>query len=74
LKKTPLVSFILLNKKRRLKTVAKFFRAMGRLNIRADSALRISDPLEAVAEMCRITSTLDSSAGIIICILQRPAQ
>ncbi|HLA08264.1 MAG TPA: hypothetical protein VJ022_12510 [Anaerolineales bacterium] len=47
---------------------------MSRLNIRADSALRISDPLEAVAEMCRITSTLDSSAGIIICILQRPAQ
>jgi ribosomal protein S18 acetylase RimI-like enzyme len=45
----PLVSFILPNPKRRVKTVAKFFRAMGRLNIRANSAFGISDPLEGVA-------------------------
>lgn len=45
----PLVSFILPNKKTRVKTVAKFFRAMGRLNIRAGSAFGVSDPLEGVA-------------------------
>ena len=45
----PLVSFILPNRKTRVKTVAKFFRAMGRLNIRAESAFGIGDPLEGVA-------------------------
>ncbi|MBC7877082.1 MAG: GNAT family N-acetyltransferase [Anaerolineales bacterium] len=45
----PLVSFILPNKKTRIKTVAKFFRAMGRLNIQNNMAFGISDPLEGVA-------------------------
>ena len=45
----PLVSFILPNKRTRVKTIAKFFRAMGRLNIRAGSAFGVSDPLEGVA-------------------------
>jgi ribosomal protein S18 acetylase RimI-like enzyme len=45
----PLVSYILPNKKTRVKTVAKFFRAMGRLNIRAESAYGVGDPLEGVA-------------------------
>ena len=45
----PLVSFILPNERTRVKTVAKFFRAMGRLNIRANSAFGVSDPLEGVA-------------------------
>jgi GNAT superfamily N-acetyltransferase len=45
----PLVSFILPNGKTRVKTVAKFFRAMGRLNIRAGSAFGAGDPLEGVA-------------------------
>ena len=45
----PLVSFILQNKKTRVKTITKFFRAMGRLNIRAGSAFGVSDPLEGVA-------------------------
>ena len=45
----PLVSFILPNKKTRVKTVAKFFRAIGRLNIRAGSAFGIGEPLQGVA-------------------------
>ena len=45
----PLVSYILPNSKTRVRTVAKFFRAMGRLNIRAGSAFGVSDPLEGVA-------------------------
>jgi len=45
----PLVSFILPTKKTRVKTVAKFFRAMGRLNIRGNMAFGIADPLEGVA-------------------------
>lgn len=45
----PLVSFILPNSKTRVKTVAKFFRAMGRLNIRAGSAFGAGDPLEGAA-------------------------
>lgn len=45
----PLVSFILPNAKNRVRTVAKFFRAIGRLNIRAGSAFGVSDPLEGVA-------------------------
>ena len=45
----PLVSYILPNKKIRVKTITKFFRAMGRLNIRAGSAFGVSDPLEGVA-------------------------
>lgn len=45
----PLVSFILPNQSTRVKTVAKFFRAVGRLNIRAGSAYGVSDPLEGVA-------------------------
>ena len=45
----PLVSFILPNRKTRVKTVAKFFRAMGRLNIQNNLAFGISDPLEGVA-------------------------
>ena len=45
----PLVSFILPNPKTRVKTVAKFFRAMGRLNIRTGSAFGAGDPVEGVA-------------------------
>lgn len=45
----PLVSFILRNKKTRVKTVAKFFRAMGRLNIRTNSAFGVGEPLQGVA-------------------------
>ena len=45
----PLVSFIVPNKKKRVKTVVKFFRAMGRLNIRAKSAFGVGDPLQGVA-------------------------
>ena len=45
----PLVAFILPNKKTRVKTVAKFFRAMGRLNIQNKLAFGVSDPLEGVA-------------------------
>ncbi len=45
----PLVSFILPNAKTRVKTVAKFFRAMGRLNIRAGSAFGVGEPLQGVA-------------------------
>lgn len=45
----PLVSFILPIRKTRVKTIAKFFRAMGRLAIRNDSAFGVSDPLEGVA-------------------------
>jgi len=45
----PLVSFILPNSKTRVKTVAKFFRAMGRLNIRANSAFGAGEPLQGVA-------------------------
>jgi GNAT superfamily N-acetyltransferase len=45
----PLVSFILPNPRTRVQTVAKFFRAMGRLNIRAGSAFGVSEPLEGVA-------------------------
>jgi len=45
----PLVSFILPNAKTRVQTIAKFFRAMGRLNIRNQQAFGISDPLEGVA-------------------------
>lgn len=47
--KDPLVSFILPNSKTRVKTVAKFFRAMGRLNIRAGSAFGVGEPLQGVA-------------------------
>ena len=47
--KDPLVSFILPNAKTRVKTVAKFFRAMGSLNIRAGSAFGIGEPLQGVA-------------------------
>jgi ribosomal protein S18 acetylase RimI-like enzyme len=45
----PLVSFILPNKKTRVKTVAKFFRAMGKLNIQNNMAFGIGNPLEGVA-------------------------
>ncbi|HET9906314.1 MAG TPA: GNAT family N-acetyltransferase [Anaerolineales bacterium] len=45
----PLVSFILPKKETRVKTVAKFFRAMGRLNIQNKLAFGVSDPLEGVA-------------------------
>lgn len=45
----PLVSFILPKKENRVKTVAKFFRAMGRINIQNNFAFGISDPLEGVA-------------------------
>lgn len=45
----PLVSFILPNRKMRVKTVAKFFRAVGRLAIKNDSAFGVSEPLEGVA-------------------------
>lgn len=45
----PLVAFILPNKKTRVKTVAKFFRAMGRLNIQNQLAFGAGDPLEGVA-------------------------
>lgn len=45
----PLVSFILPNSKTRVKTVAKFFRAMGRLAIKNGSAFGVSEPLEGVA-------------------------
>ncbi|MCC6299971.1 MAG: GNAT family N-acetyltransferase [Anaerolineales bacterium] len=45
----PLVSFILPNAQTRVRTVAKFFRAMGRLNIRAGSAFGIGKPLQGVA-------------------------
>ena len=45
----PLVAFIVPNKKTRVKTVAKFFRAMGRLNIQNKLAFGVSDPLEGVA-------------------------
>jgi ribosomal protein S18 acetylase RimI-like enzyme len=45
----PLVSFILPDRKTRVKTIAKFFRAMGRLNIRAGNAFGVSNPLEGVA-------------------------
>lgn len=45
----PLVSFILPNPKTRVKTVAKFFRAVGRLAIRNGSAFGVSEPLEGVA-------------------------
>lgn len=45
----PLVSFILPNKKTRVKTVAKFFRAMGKLNIQNNMAFGIGDALEGVA-------------------------
>lgn len=44
-----LVSFILPNPKTRVKTIAKFFRAVGRLNIRAGSAFGIGEPLQGVA-------------------------
>jgi ribosomal protein S18 acetylase RimI-like enzyme len=45
----PLVSFILPNQKTRVKTITKFFRAMGRLAIRNGLAFGVSDPLEGVA-------------------------
>ena len=45
----PLVSFILPNPKTRVKTIAKFFRAVGRLNIRAGNAFGIGEPLQGVA-------------------------
>ncbi len=45
----PLVSFILPNASTRVKTVAKFFRAMGRLNIRAGNAFGIGKPLQGAA-------------------------
>lgn len=45
----PLVSFILPNPKTRVHTVAKFFRAMGRLAIQNDQAFGVGDPLQGVA-------------------------
>lgn len=45
----PLVSFILLNPKTRVHTVAKFFRAMGRIAIQNGLAFGVSNPLEGVA-------------------------
>ena len=45
----PLVSLILPKQKTRVKTVAKFFRALGRINIQNNLAFGISDPLEGVA-------------------------
>lgn len=45
----PLVAYILPNRKTRVQTVAKFFRAMGRINIRSGSAFGAGDPLEGVA-------------------------
>lgn len=45
----PLVAFILPNTKTRVKTVAKFFRAMGRLNIQNQLAFGAGEPLEGVA-------------------------
>ena len=59
----PLVSFILPRAKSRVKTVAKFFRAMGRLNIRAGSAFGVSDPLEGVA-VWSFPNKSSSSAGL----------
>jgi GNAT superfamily N-acetyltransferase len=45
----PLVAFILPNQKTRVKTVSKFFRAMGRINIQNNMAFGVSEPLEGVA-------------------------
>lgn len=45
----PLVAFILPNQKTRVGTVAKFFRAMGRINIQNNLAFGVSNPLEGVA-------------------------
>jgi ribosomal protein S18 acetylase RimI-like enzyme len=45
----PLVSFTLPNAKTRVKNVAKFFRALGRLNIRAGCAFGIGEPLQGAA-------------------------
>jgi hypothetical protein len=45
----PLVLFILPKPKTCVNTIAKFFRAMGRLSIRVGSAFGVSDPLEGVA-------------------------
>lgn len=45
----PLVSFILPNHKTRIKTVSKFFRAMGRIAIQNGLAFGVSNPLEGVA-------------------------
>jgi ribosomal protein S18 acetylase RimI-like enzyme len=45
----PLVSFILPNQKTRVKTVSKFFRAIGRIAIRNGLAFGVSNPLEGVA-------------------------
>ena len=45
----PLISYILPNQKTRVKTVAKFFRAMGKLAIRNGFAFGVSEPLEGVA-------------------------
>ena len=45
----PLISFILPNHKTRVHTVAKFFRAMGRIAIRNGLAFGVSNPLEGVA-------------------------
>ena len=45
----PLVAYILRNRKTRVKTVAKFFRAMCRINIQNNMAFGVSEPLEGVA-------------------------
>ena len=45
----PLISFILPKQKTRVKTVSKFFRAMGRIAIQNGLAFGISNPLEGVA-------------------------
>jgi ribosomal protein S18 acetylase RimI-like enzyme len=59
----PLVAFILPNAKTRVRTVAGFFRAMGRLNIRAGCAFGVSDPLEGVA-VWSLPGKSSSSAGL----------
>lgn len=45
----PLISFMLPNQKTRVKTVSKFFRAMGRIAIQNGLAFGVSNPLEGVA-------------------------
>lgn len=45
----PLISFILPKQNTRVKTVSKFFRAMGRIAIQNGLAFGVSNPLEGVA-------------------------
>ena len=45
----PLCAYVLPIRRTRISALTKFFRAMGRLNIRAGSAFGVSDPLEGVS-------------------------